>query len=136
MVSPAAVGRAAGEEGFRERRTDEPPGEQDIGWAVHHTISLCRALGLLAVGGDWADRSYELTGAGQAAALEALRPGPPVPGPSRGPDSRLDGSGDPAIGLNARLESYVAVPGRTAAGLGCLPAVTARLRSAGRSSRA
>ena len=69
----AAVGQAAGEEGFRESRTGEPPGEQDVGWALHHTINLCRALGLLAVGGDWADRSYELTGAGKATALEALR---------------------------------------------------------------
>jgi hypothetical protein len=69
----AAVGQAAGEEGFRESRTSEPPGEQDVGWVLHHTINLCRALGLLAVGGDWADRSYELTGAGKATALEALR---------------------------------------------------------------
>jgi hypothetical protein len=64
---------SAGEEGFRESRTGEPPGEQDVGWALHHTINLCLALGLLAVGGDWADRSYELTGAGKATALEALR---------------------------------------------------------------
>jgi hypothetical protein len=69
----AAVGRAVGEEGFRESRTGESPGEQDIGWAIIHTNILCRALGLLTVGGDWADRSYELTGVGQATALEALR---------------------------------------------------------------
>jgi hypothetical protein len=68
----ATVGRAAGEEGFRERGTGEPPGEQDVSWAVHDTINLCRALGLLGVGGDWRDRSYEFTGVGQATALEAL----------------------------------------------------------------
>lgn len=69
----AMVGRAVGEEGFRESRTGELPGEQDTGWAIIHTIGLCRALGLLAVGGDWFDRSYELTGVGKATALEALR---------------------------------------------------------------
>jgi hypothetical protein len=69
----AMVGRVVGEEGFRESRTGEPPTEQDTGWAIIHTISLCRALGLLAVGGDWFDRSYELTGVGKATALEALR---------------------------------------------------------------
>jgi hypothetical protein len=68
----AAVGRAAGEEGFRESRTGEPPGEQDVSRAVHDTINLCRALGLLGAGGDWRDGSYELTGVGQATALEAL----------------------------------------------------------------
>ena len=69
----ATVGRAAGEEGFRESGTGEPPGEQDVSRVIHDTINLCRALGLLAVGGDWGDRSYELTGVGQATALEALR---------------------------------------------------------------
>lgn len=69
----ATVGRAAGEEGFRESRSGEPPGEQDVSWAIHETINLCRALGLLAVGGDWRDRRYELAGVGQATALEALR---------------------------------------------------------------
>jgi hypothetical protein len=69
----ATVRRAAGEEGFRESRTGEPPGEQDVSWAIHDTINLCRALGLLAAGGDWRDRSHQLTGVGQATALEALR---------------------------------------------------------------
>jgi hypothetical protein len=46
--------------------------EHDIGRAVHETSNLCRALGLLAVGGDWRDRSYGLTGTGQASALAAL----------------------------------------------------------------
>jgi hypothetical protein len=69
----ATVGQAAGEEGFRDRRTGEPPGEHDVSWAIHHTINQWRALGLLTPGGGWADRSYELTGVGQATALEALR---------------------------------------------------------------
>jgi hypothetical protein len=69
----ATVGQAAAEEGFLERRTGEPPGEQDISWAIHDTIDPWRALGLLTPGGGWADRNYELTGIGQATALEALR---------------------------------------------------------------
>src|SRR5258708_16387856 len=32
----AAVRRAAGEEGFRESRTREPPGEQDVSWDPRH----------------------------------------------------------------------------------------------------
>jgi len=67
------VGRAVAEEGFRESRTGEPPGEHDISRAIHETSNLCRALGLLAVGGDWSDRSYGFTGIGKATALEALR---------------------------------------------------------------
>lgn len=69
----ATVTRAAGEEGFRESRTGEPPSEHDIGRAVHATSNMCRALGLLAVGADWLDRSYALTGAGMATVLETLR---------------------------------------------------------------
>jgi hypothetical protein len=69
----AAVGLAAAEEGFRDSRTGEPPDERGISWAVHATSNLCRALGLLAVGAGWTDRSYGLTGTGQATALEALR---------------------------------------------------------------
>ena len=69
----AAVAQAAGEEGFRDSRTGQPPGRHDIGWAVHRTINLCRALGLLASGSDWLDRSYKLTPVGTATALEALR---------------------------------------------------------------
>jgi hypothetical protein len=69
----ATVGQAAAEEGFLETRSYEPPDEHDISRAVHETSNLCRALGLLAVGGDWRDRSYGLTGTGQSTALEALR---------------------------------------------------------------
>ena len=69
----ATVWRAAGEEGFRENRTGEPPSEDDVSWAIHDTSNLCRALGLLTVGTDWRDRSYGLTETGEATALEALR---------------------------------------------------------------
>jgi hypothetical protein len=69
----ATVGQAVIEEGFRESRTGEPPDEHLVSWAVHETSNLCRALGLLAVGGDWGDRSYGVTGTGQATALAALR---------------------------------------------------------------
>ena len=69
----ATVRQAAGEEGFRESRTGEAPGEHDVSWAIHGTSNLCRALGLLAVGSDWVDRSYGLTDIGKATALEALR---------------------------------------------------------------
>jgi hypothetical protein len=67
------VGQAVAEEGFRESRTGERPDEQDIGWAVHATSNMCRALGLMVTGSDWLDRSYGLTGTGKATALQALR---------------------------------------------------------------
>jgi hypothetical protein len=51
------VGQAVAEEGFRQSRTGEPPDDHDISRAIHATSNLCRALGLLAVGGDWRDRS-------------------------------------------------------------------------------
>jgi hypothetical protein len=69
----AAVRQAVAEEGFLATRTFEPPDEHDVSWAIHETINLCRALGLLSVGGDWRDHSYGLTGAGKSTALEALR---------------------------------------------------------------
>jgi hypothetical protein len=69
----AAVGLAAAEEGFRENRTGEPPGERAVSWAIHSTSNLCRALGLLAAGRDWSDQSYGLTATGKATALQALR---------------------------------------------------------------
>jgi hypothetical protein len=69
----ATVAEAAAEEGFRDSRTSEPPGDHDIGWAISRTGNLCRALGLLAPGSDWPDRRYELTPAGTATALQALR---------------------------------------------------------------
>lgn len=56
----ATVGQAVAEEGFREGRTGEPPDEHDVSWAIHETSNLCRALGLLASGGDWRDRSHGL----------------------------------------------------------------------------
>jgi hypothetical protein len=69
----ATVGQAAAEEGFRETRTFGPPDEHAISRAIHETSNLCRALGLLASGGDWRDRSYGLTGTGQPTALAALQ---------------------------------------------------------------
>lgn len=67
------IGRAVAEEGFRETRTGEPPSEHDVSWAMHATLNLCRALGILSEGGDWRSRTYGLTDAGKATALEALR---------------------------------------------------------------
>lgn len=69
----ATVGQAVAEEEFRDSRSDLPPGEHDIGWAIARTANLCRALGLLVPGGDWPDRRYQLTPVGTATALEALR---------------------------------------------------------------
>jgi hypothetical protein len=69
----ATVAEAAAEEGFRDSRTGEPPGERDIGWAVSRTGNLCRALGLLAPGSDWPELRCELTPVGTATALQALR---------------------------------------------------------------
>jgi hypothetical protein len=69
----ATVQQAADEEGFRARRTGEPPSEHDVSWAIHGTSNLCRALGLLTAGSDSSDRGYGLTGAGKATAIEALR---------------------------------------------------------------
>ncbi len=69
----ATVRQAVAEEGFRQTRTGEPADERDVSWAIHHTLNMGRALGLLSVGGDWRDRSYGLTDVGKATALEALR---------------------------------------------------------------
>jgi hypothetical protein len=69
----ATVEQAVAEEGFREARSGQPPDEHDISRAIHEASNLCRALGLLAVGGDWHDRSCGLTGTGKSTALEALR---------------------------------------------------------------
>ncbi len=69
----ATVGQAVAEEGFRDSRTGGLPDEHDVGWATRKTTNVCRTLGLLAVGGDWRDRSYGLTSTGQATALAALR---------------------------------------------------------------
>jgi hypothetical protein len=68
----ATVAQAVAEEGFRDSRSGLPPGEHNIGWAIARTANLCRALGLLAPGGDWPDHRYQLTPVGTATALEAL----------------------------------------------------------------
>jgi len=49
----ATVAQAAAEEGFRDSRTGQPPGEHDIGRAIARTGNLCRALGLLTPGSEW-----------------------------------------------------------------------------------
>jgi hypothetical protein len=69
----ARIGRAANECGFRDIRTNKPPSNDNVRWAIYDTINPCRALGLLAVGAHWKEDSYGLTGIGKATALEALR---------------------------------------------------------------
>ncbi|MGH8984585.1 MAG: hypothetical protein ACRDY6_12025 [Acidimicrobiia bacterium] len=61
------------EDGWRDTASGAPPDDRAISWATHTTTNLLRALNLLAVGGDWDDRSYGLTDVGRATALEALR---------------------------------------------------------------
>jgi hypothetical protein len=68
----ATVQRAAAEEGFLDKRTGEPPDEDEVSWVMHDTLNLCRAVGLLVEGGDWGHRNYGLTDVGKATALEAL----------------------------------------------------------------
>jgi hypothetical protein len=60
------------EVGWRATDTGAPPTERDISWAWHQTTNLLRALNLLSTGGAWQDRSYGLTAAGRAVALECL----------------------------------------------------------------
>ena len=69
----ANIFAAACEAGFRDNRTGDPPADGAVSWALHETLNLCRALGLLSVGGGWKDRDYGLTSVGKATALEALR---------------------------------------------------------------
>ncbi|MBW3643527.1 MAG: hypothetical protein KY447_11495 [Actinobacteria bacterium] len=60
------------EVGWRATDTGLPPDESAISWTWHQTTNLLRALDLLSVGGGWEDRSYGLTPAGRAVALECL----------------------------------------------------------------
>ena len=60
------------EVGWRATDTGLPPDERDISWAWHQTTNLLRALDVLSTGGGWQDRSYALTPAGRAVALECL----------------------------------------------------------------
>ncbi|MGH9119059.1 MAG: hypothetical protein ACRD0A_14605 [Acidimicrobiales bacterium] len=60
------------EVGRRATDTGLPPDERDISWAWHQTTNLLRALDLLSIGGGRQDRSYALTPAGRAVALECL----------------------------------------------------------------
>lgn len=69
----ASIGEVVAEVGWRATDTGEPPTRHDISWAWHQTTNLLRALDVLSTGGGWDDRSYALTPAGRALALEALR---------------------------------------------------------------
>jgi hypothetical protein len=60
------------EVGWRATDTGAPPTDHDISWAWHQATNLLRALNLLSTGGGWQDRSYGLTPAGRAVALECL----------------------------------------------------------------
>ena len=66
------LAEVAHEVGWRSADTGDPPDEREIGWAWHQTTGLLRALDLLSTGGGWQDRSYGLTSAGRAVALECL----------------------------------------------------------------
>ena len=81
----ATVARAAAEEGFRDSRTGQPPGEHDIAWAISRTANLCRALGLLAPGSDSPGRRYQLTPVGPRPPWKHCALTPPAPGPSPSP---------------------------------------------------
>ncbi len=58
--------------GWRATDTGAPPTEHDIRSGWHLATNLLRALNLLSTGGGWQDRSYGLTPAGRAVALECL----------------------------------------------------------------
>jgi hypothetical protein len=60
------------EVGWRATDTGAPPTEHDIRSGWHLATNLLRALNLLSTGGRWQDRSYGLTPAGRAVALECL----------------------------------------------------------------
>ncbi|MFP5327918.1 MAG: hypothetical protein ACLGHT_10615 [Acidimicrobiia bacterium] len=68
----ALLALIVGEVGWRATDTGAPPSERDVSWAWHQTTNLLRALNLLSAGGAWHDRSYGLTPAGRAVALECL----------------------------------------------------------------
>ena len=61
------------EEGWHSLSRGIGPDVDDISWAWHETTNLLRALNLLShAGDDWPDRTYGLSAAGRAVALEAL----------------------------------------------------------------
>lgn len=55
-----------------------PPGAHAIGWAIARTASLCRALDVLAPGGDWPDRRYQLTPSAPRLLWRRCAPAPPA----------------------------------------------------------
>lgn len=66
------LGEVVAEVGWRAADTGAPPTQHDISWAWHQTTNVLRAVDVLSTGGGWDDRSYGLTLAGRAVALECL----------------------------------------------------------------
>jgi hypothetical protein len=71
----AAVVDMAGEAGWRTSgdRGDADPSERDVAWAFSDSRTLLTLFGLLDVDGDWGDRRYHLTPAGETTMLAMLR---------------------------------------------------------------
>jgi len=74
-VSAKLVGRSvvtiAGEAGWRTAGSE--PSEQDVSWSFSDSRALLELFGLLAEDGDWANRRYRLTPAGETTMLAMLR---------------------------------------------------------------
>lgn len=66
------IGAVLAEEGWRDPRTNEPPGIEAIVWMMHSTLNVLRSLQLLTDAGDGVDSSYELVDAGRFVAFDAL----------------------------------------------------------------
>jgi hypothetical protein len=75
----ALLALVARDVGWRATDAGAPPTDHDISWAWHQTTNLLRALNLLSTGGGWQDRSYGLTSAGRALALQCLHHRPTGP---------------------------------------------------------
>jgi hypothetical protein len=71
----AAVVDVAGEAGWRTSgdRGDADPSARDVAWAFSDSRTLLTLFGLLDVHGDWGDRRYRLTPAGETTMLAMLR---------------------------------------------------------------
>jgi hypothetical protein len=71
----AAVVDMAGEAGWRTSgdRGDADPSARDVAWAFSDSRTLLTLFGLLDVHGDWGDRRYHLTPAGETTMLAMLR---------------------------------------------------------------
>lgn len=72
-VTAAVVGMA-GEAGWRTSGDrDADPSPRDVAWAFNDSRTLLTLFGLLDVDGDWGDRRYHLTPAGETTMLAMLR---------------------------------------------------------------